>query len=597
MTSLHPAPHNASGPVVVAGMHRSGTSLVASLVGAAGVWMGDRLLAADRNNRHGYAEDIDFLDLDRDILGATTPADDGGHPDWGWTEHDRRSREGLDAFAARADALVARRVQDGRRWGWKDPRTTLLLDFWHARLDDPSYVLVYRSPWDVADSMQRLGADVFARNPGYGFAIWASYNRHLLDFHRRHGARSVLVGVEAVVQDPAAFGALLRDRVGVVAADEDLRALVDDRSLRSTPADDPLAGLVDAVHPEVTRLLRELDAAADLSPARAAAPPPPTPRSSPSLAVVIPCLDQGDTLVEAVASAQRLQQEVELVVVDDGSRDPETLRVLDVLRARGITVHTQENAGVAAARNAGVALTHAPAILPLDADNRLRPDFVTHALAVLDDSPEVGVVYGDRTEFGLRNGEVDVPPFDLPLLLTYNVIDACAVVRRTAWEQAGGHADLPIAGWEDWDFWISVAGRGWTFHHVPIPGFEYRVRPDSMLAGTAGDDARRRLYETVVSRHEALYREHLVEILMLGQRAAGDHFATARELEDAGAALAARDAEIGRLHEAVAARVDEAVWLHGEVAVRDEEVRRLHREVAERDTRLQALEAQQGPTA
>jgi glycosyltransferase involved in cell wall biosynthesis len=552
-------------PVVVAGMHRSGTSLAASIIAAGAVRMGDRLLEADRNNRHGYTEDLDFLELNRAVLAATTPTDDGGHPDWGWTEHDRRRPAGSDAFATRASELIAARTRTGERWGWKDPRTTLLLDFWHPLLDDPVYLAVYRSPWDVADSMQRMGAEVFLRNPGYGLAIWSYYNRHLLDFHLRHRDRSLLVSADALVGEPARFGELLEERLGVHVPEDRLASLVDPAALACTPPGDPLAALIDAVHPGASDLLRRLDTAADLAAERVWPATGPRFDASPTspaarLAVVIPCFNQGETLIEAIASVERSPEELELVVVNDGSDEPATLDVLDALRARGYAIHDQANTGVAAARNAGVAHTRAAAVLPLDADNRLCPDFIAGALAVLEASPAVGVVYGNRREFGLRDGVVDVPPFDLPTLLTYNFIDACAVVRRTAWEAARGHdATAPISGWEDWEFWIAVAERGWAFHHLPATAFEYRVRPDSMVAGTTSPDARRRLYDHVIARHDALYREHLAEILMRGQSAAGDLVSIARD----------RDR------------------LHGEIALRDEEIRQLHEDVAIRDEEIE----------
>jgi glycosyltransferase involved in cell wall biosynthesis len=575
-------------PVVVAGMHRSGTSLMAAIVEAGGVAMGERLLAADRHNRHGYREDLDFLELNRELLLATTPDGDGGHPDWGWTEHDRRDRAVPEGFAARARELVAARVEGGARWGWKDPRTTLLLDFWHGLLDDPKYVLVYRAPWDVADSMQRLGAEVFLRNPAYGPAIWAYYNEALLDFHARHRERCVLISADALLDEPGRVAALLGQHVGVDVPEQDVRTTVDAAALTRTPPGDPLGSLFAAVHPEAADVLRRLDAAADIpsttvlttaaaappatatppaaSPTTATAPPAPVADSEPPrLAVVIPCFNHGATLAEAVASARRCTDPVEILVVNDGSDDPDTLRALNALRAAGVAIHDQPNAGVAAARNAGVARTTAPAILPLDADNRLSPGFAERALAVLDGTPEIGVVYGDRQEFGLRDGLVDVPPFDLATLLTYNFIDACAVVRRTAWDDAGGYdATAPAAGWEDWEFWIAVAERGWTLHHEPVAGFEYRVRPGSMIADTEDPGVRRALYRHVVGRHEAFYREHLPAILMAGQTAAQDLFAAGRAQE-----------ELHRLHEEVRTRHEQVDWLHAEVAKRDREIEEL----------------------
>src|SRR5262249_46597933 len=159
------------------------TSLVASILSALSIDMGQALLPADSNNVRGYFEDVEFFQLQRTILSACCAGDDGGHPDWGWTESDSLDPSGFKRVLPQASAPVASRAPGSTPWGWKDPRTTLLLDFWHELLDDPRYVLVYRFPWDVADSMQRLGADVFLRNPEYGYRIWEFYNRHIRDFY------------------------------------------------------------------------------------------------------------------------------------------------------------------------------------------------------------------------------------------------------------------------------------------------------------------------------------------------------------------------------------------------------------------------------
>src|SRR5918999_2757642 len=90
------------------------------------------------------------------------------------------------------------------------------------------------------------------------------------------------------------------------------------------------------------------------------------------VAVVIPCHDDGPLAVAAVESIDE-QEPVEVVVVDDGSTDPATAEALDGLRARGVSVVRQENAGLGAARMAGVAATSAPYVYPLDSDDLLEP--------------------------------------------------------------------------------------------------------------------------------------------------------------------------------------------------------------------------------
>lgn len=511
-----------SRPLILAGMHRSGTSLVSAFLASLGVPMGERMLAADANNRRGYFEDADFLAFQRRILQEISPAEDGGHPDWGWTESERLDRTLLPRYAEAARALAAQR---SGVWGWKDPRTTLLLDFWDEVLEGrPLYVLVYRFPWEVAESMQRLGAAVFLDHPEYAWRIWTFYNRHLLDFYRRHPDRCVLASANGLLRDPERFASQLTRKLGLQLSGSPLDAVRDPGLFASKPPGDPLMGLSALTHPQAARLLADLDAAADL-PATglwdARLPQggrlrPPADGSPVDLSVVIPCFDQGELLVEAVASVERAAPErCELIVVDDGSRQPRTLEVMDLLREAGYCIISQPNAGLAGARNRGVRESRGRYVLPLDADNRLLPGFPAAAVQVFDAHPEVGVVYGDRLELGSRNQRVTVPELDLETLMWANFIDACAALRREVWEQAGGY-DPGADAWEDWDLWLGAAERGWRFHRLPDPTFEYRVRPESMLAHAQREGIRRNVREHIYRKHRDLYREHFAGVLLAG---------------------------------------------------------------------------------
>jgi GT2 family glycosyltransferase len=224
----------------------------------------------------------------------------------------------------------------------------------------------------------------------------------------------------------------------------------------------------------------------------------------------------GELLVEAVASVERTAPErCELIVVDDGSTQPRTLEVLAVLRESGYHIIKQPNAGLAAARNRGIQEARGRYILPLDADNRLAAGYITSAIQALDNQPETGVVYGDRLEFGCCNGRKPVPVLDLPTLLWSNYIDACATYRREIWEDCGGY-DAGVPAWEDWDFWISIAQRGWQFHRLSDIAFEYRIRPNSMLRNAEREGLRQTVREHIYRKHHQIFSKNLTEILMVG---------------------------------------------------------------------------------
>jgi glycosyltransferase involved in cell wall biosynthesis len=511
--------------LVVAGMHRSGTSFVASLLHRSGCRMGEARLPADAHNRPGYFEDLEFLDLNRRMLAATVPADRPGHADWGWTEDMDASgidAGRLDSFVAEADALVTRRrvrtasvePTGGAAhgcWGWKDPRTSVLLDFWDTRLPDARYVFVYRSPWDVADSMQRLGAAVFLRHPEFAYRVWYHYNRALLAFARLHRDRTLIVNASAVVCAPQQLLDLVRSRFDIGLAPDEVADVADPTLLMSGGAG--VATLSAAVHPECVDLLREMAAIADLPsgeplPPSLAAPPR---AEDAQVAIVIPCFNHGEFLLEAIASVERsVSVPYELVIVNDGSRDRHTLEVLACLRRAGYRIVDQDNRGLAEARNRGIREANRGTFLPLDADNRLRPGFVEAALDVLARDRSVMAVYGDRREYGLRSGRVQVGVPDLNRLLCGNYIDACAVIRLEAWRACGGYdPEMPVQGTEDWDLWLSMLERGFTLHRLDMETFDYRVRPESMLSETADPEVQAAIERYVLAKHAPFYLQHL----------------------------------------------------------------------------------------
>src|SRR3981081_1672282 len=152
------------------------------------------------------------------------------------------------------------------------------------------------------------------------------------------------------------------------------------------------------------------------------------------MSVIMPCFNHGEFLPEAVASVKNIQREdIELIVVDDGSTDERTRQEMDRLSAEGIKVIRQENKGLGAARNAGVLASQGEYLFPLDADDRLRSGWIERGIEILDSNPQVGVVYGDAQCFGTSTDRWHVGPFDPKRLLFSNFIHASALYRRSVW--------------------------------------------------------------------------------------------------------------------------------------------------------------------
>ena len=505
--------------VIVTGMHCSGTRLVAAMLSALSVRMGDHLRTAESRKEAGRFEDEKFVRFHRRVLAEACVRDEPGYPDWGWTESERVAVGRFNDFRDQAERLLMTRSHDSDPSGWEDPRATLFLNEWDDLIEDARYVFVYGFPWDVAEAMQWLWIEEFLRNPEYAYRIWDFYNQRVRDFYVKHADRCLLVNMNAVPADLERFVFLL-GKLGIGSTDVGLAEVVEAHKPKSTEGQkswietavvgnlrsrstqgplrarwinvvrqDPLIDLTMLAWPDSAKLLTELDGLADISgdgfwqprPIKSRLLRPDATDEAPvDISVITPCYDQGAFLIDAIASVERHAPPIcELIIINDGSRDPRTLEILERLKGAGYFVFDQENAGLSTARNQGIALARGHYVLPLDGDNRIRERFLQEAIEVLDSSPEVGVVYGDRQDFGLHHKTQQVPDFDLFELLKDNFIDACAVLRKQVWIDCAGY-DTSFRDLQDWELWIHAAELGWRFHHLPQVTFDYRVRPGSM---------------------------------------------------------------------------------------------------------------------
>jgi glycosyltransferase involved in cell wall biosynthesis len=221
------------------------------------------------------------------------------------------------------------------------------------------------------------------------------------------------------------------------------------------------------------------------------------------VAVVVPCYDDGGTLGDALRSLEG-QEAHELVVVDDGSADPGTVQVLADLERIGVRIVHQANAGLSAARMAGVAATSARYVLPLDADDALAPGAVAALADALDGRPEAAMAWGDVEIWGEFDLQVRIGRRLDPWLVSHlNTLPVTSLVRRSALLEVGGWQLRH--GYEDWDLWMSFAEAGWEGVYVPAPALRYRRRGGRML-----DDCVPRHDELILElrgRHPRLYAD------------------------------------------------------------------------------------------
>ena len=219
---------------------------------------------------------------------------------------------------------------------------------------------------------------------------------------------------------------------------------------------------------------------------------PPWPADRPLVSVVIPCFNYGAFVADAVDSVlAQTFRDLEIIVVEGGSTDAKTRRIVSELRRpRTRVLLRDERHPVGDNRNFGIEHAAGKYICCLDADDMIAPTYVEKAVFLLENYG-YDVVSTAVRRFGAVNERYGVLPYpDLSDLLKGNQLATCAVFRRALWERAGGYADAPGGTpflHEDWRFWIRLACLGARFGNIVGEHlFWYRAHEAASLSNRPG---------------------------------------------------------------------------------------------------------------
>ncbi|MDJ0689404.1 MAG: glycosyltransferase [Xenococcaceae cyanobacterium MO_188.B32] len=244
--------------IVITGMHRSGTSLTASICQNAGVDIGTKLMGSNRSNSKGHFENLDFLDLHKKILQSQ------GMNDAGYTLQEKIDVE--EHYKEEAKKIIAENSRS-QIWGWKDPRTTLFLDFWADLLPEAFFLLVYRSPWEVVDSLYRRSVEelisghpnqLFLSHPDLAVKIWSNYNQKILEFYDKFPERCHLTSIYQVTENTKLFIDTINSKFNINLSVPDTK-IYDNSLLRTEITNVPGATIVNHYFPQALNIYKELE--------------------------------------------------------------------------------------------------------------------------------------------------------------------------------------------------------------------------------------------------------------------------------------------------------------------------------------------------
>lgn len=236
--------------------------------------------------------------------------------------------------------------------------------------------------------------------------------------------------------------------------------------------------------------------------------------TNPLISVVIPCYNDGAYLPETIDHLKRQTlQDFEIIIVNDGSSDERTLKILSELEKDNIKVLHKENGRMSSARNYGVKHAKGHYIAALDADDYFDATFFQKAVDILKREENTAVVTSYIQLFG-EFKKVSKPRGGNEYnFLFSNQCPACAMVRARCWNEVGGYDEAMKNGYEDWEFYIRITQKGWTVHVIPEKLLFYRQTKKSTHKNDTLPN-RAPLISYIVDKHSDWYLQKIKELII-----------------------------------------------------------------------------------
>ena len=221
----------------------------------------------------------------------------------------------------------------------------------------------------------------------------------------------------------------------------------------------------------------------------------------PAVSVIIPFFNGHRFIRETLNSLMGQSfKDFEVILVNDGSDDPTSIRILDEIRTDGfVKIVDCDHHGLSATRNVGALTAKADLIVFLDADDLVDKTALEKFVLAALFHPAVAFIYSGIVHFGDIDG-ICLDPFEQKRLLEENYLAFTCVMRRSVYLAVGGMDENYIDGYEDYDFWLRLISHGYQGKLLPELLFMYRRHSGgnrTRLTETHGDfhmlqDVRRR---------------------------------------------------------------------------------------------------------
>lgn len=239
--------------------------------------------------------------------------------------------------------------------------------------------------------------------------------------------------------------------------------------------------------------------------------------NNPLVSIIMPCYNKEKYIAETLASVEaQTYSNWELVLIDDCSPDD----TMGVARhyveshhwpPENVIYLQQTNQGPSAARNNGIQHSHGKYILPLDPDDIIAPTYLEKAVAILDEHPDIKLVYCEADSFGAWSGPWPHREYNHETLLWYNLIHNSAIYRRADYDKTLGYNSNMRHGLEDWDFYLTLLGPDDKVHCIDEILYHWRAAAEQRTE--EADAHQQELLRQIYHNHQHLYESFHQDIV------------------------------------------------------------------------------------
>ena len=207
--------------------------------------------------------------------------------------------------------------------------------------------------------------------------------------------------------------------------------------------------------------------------------------SQPCISIITPVFNTpAEWLTECVESVlNQIYEKWELILVDDASTNPETLRLLPELAARDariVLAKDPERGGISAASNYGLSMAQGDWVAFLDHDDILEPDALFQNVKWLQDHPDADLIYSDEDKLTEQGFDTPIfkPDWSPDYFLSCNYVCHLTLVRRELVREVGGFRS-EFDGAQDYDLFLRIIERTNRIHHIARVLYHWRRSPAS----------------------------------------------------------------------------------------------------------------------